>query len=205
MKAEAVWLKYEKVLLRCFLFSGFDAPRLSRVLSGRGEVLSFDAGQAIFSPHCFKRAVGIFLQGKAQAEKFAEGRTVVLNRFEPPMMFGAAAVFRQAQEYVTQVTAKTRCRVLFLTDEELDAEIESNAGSLGYDDVEYPMWRGVIGAKNMSDEAVAFWADAFKKVSETEEWQKNYLERNLLVSQYMGPEEASAVMYEAQAAAQAQN
>lgn len=121
MKAEAVWLKYEKVLLRCFLFSGFDAPRLSRVLSGRGEVLSFDAGQAIFSPHCFKRAVGVFLQGKAQAEKFAEGRTVVLNRFEPPMMFGAAAVFRQAQEYVTQVTAKTRCRVLFLTDEELDA------------------------------------------------------------------------------------
>ena len=114
-------MKYEKVLLRCFLFSGFDAPRLSRVLSGRGEVLSFDAGQAIFSPHCFKRAVGIFLQGKAQAEKFAEGRTVVLNRFEPPMMFGAAAVFRQAQEYVTQVTAKTRCRVLFLTDEELDA------------------------------------------------------------------------------------
>ena len=76
---------------------------------------------------------------------------------------------------------------------------------LGYNDVEYPMWRGVIGAKNMSDEAVAFWADAFKKVSETEEWQKNYLERNLLVSQYMGPEEASAVMYEAQAAAQAQN
>lgn len=37
------------------------------------------------------------------------------------MMFGAAAVFRQAQEYVTQVTAKTLCQVLFLTDKELDA------------------------------------------------------------------------------------
>ena len=33
---------------------------------------------------------------------------------------------------------------------------------LGYNDVEYPMWRGVIGAKNMSDEAVAYWADVFK-------------------------------------------
>lgn len=75
----------------------------------------------------------------------------------------------------------------------------------GYENVEYPMWRGVLGAKNMSDEAVAYWADVFKKISETEDWQKNYLERNLLVSQYMGPEEASAVMYEAQAAAQAQN
>ena len=76
---------------------------------------------------------------------------------------------------------------------------------LGYNDVEYPMWRGVIGAKNMSDEAVAYWADVFKKISETEEWQNDYLAKNLLVSQYMGPEEASAVMYEAQAAAQAQN
>ena len=65
---------------------------------------------------------------------------------------------------------------------------------LGYNDVEYPMWRGVIGAKNMSDEAVAYWADVFKKISETEEWQNDYLAKNLLVSQYMGPEEASAVM-----------
>lgn len=121
VKTEAGWAKYEEVLLHCFLFSGFDAPRLSRVLSGRGEILTFRAGQTIFSPHCFKRAVGIFLKGKAQAEKAAEGRTVVLNRFEPPMMFGAAAVFRQAQEYVTQVTAKTLCQVLFLTDKELDA------------------------------------------------------------------------------------
>lgn len=121
VKTEAGWAKYEEVLLHCFLFSGFDVPRLSRVLSGRGEILTFRAGQTIFSPHCFKRAVGIFLKGKAQAEKAAEGRTVVLNRFEPPMMFGAAAVFRQAQEYVTQVTAKTLCQVLFLTDKELDA------------------------------------------------------------------------------------
>ena len=113
--------KYEDVLLQCFLFSGFSAERLALALSGRGEIAAFNAGQTIFSPHSFKRAVGIFLQGKAQAETAAEGRIVVLNRFQPPMMFGAAAVFRQAQEYVTQVTAKTRCRVLFLTDEELDA------------------------------------------------------------------------------------
>ena len=113
VKTEAGWAKYEEVLLHCFLFSGFDAPRLSRVLSGRGEILTFRAGQTIFSPHCFKRAVGIFLKGKAQAEKAAEGRTVVLNRFEPPMMFGAAAVFRQAQEYVTQVTAKPSVRFCF--------------------------------------------------------------------------------------------
>ena len=121
MKKEMLLPKYEDVLLQCFLFSGFSAERLALALSGRGEIVAFNAGQTIFSPHSFKRAVGIFLQGKAQAETAAEGRIVVLNRFQPPMMFGAAAVFRQAQEYVTQVTAKTRGRVLFLTDEELDA------------------------------------------------------------------------------------
>ena len=42
---------------------------------------------------------------------------VTLQRQPQP----AAAVFRQAQEYVTQVTAKTLCQVLFLTDKELDA------------------------------------------------------------------------------------
>ncbi|MDD3192800.1 MAG: Crp/Fnr family transcriptional regulator [Oscillospiraceae bacterium] len=126
---ESILPKYETTLRQCFLFSGFDGDRLARALSGRGEVAVFAAGQTIFSPHSFKRAVGIFLQGKAQAEKTAEGRAVVLNRFEPPMMFGAAAVFRQAKEYVTQVTALTRCRVLFLTDEELDAIFREDFGA----------------------------------------------------------------------------
>lgn len=121
MKRYPMLPKYEEMLLQCFLFTGFDKERLGRVLSGRGEIAVFTAGETIFSPSSFRRAVGIFLQGKAQAEKNADGRTVVLNRFQPPMMFGAAAVFRSAREYVTCVVAKTQCRVLFLTDRELDA------------------------------------------------------------------------------------
>lgn len=121
MKKDPILPKYQETLLQCFLFNGFDKERLCRLLSGRGEVAAFAAGATIFSPDSFRRAVGIFLQGKAQAEKQADGRTVVLNRFEPPMMFGAAAVFRPAKEYVTCVVAKTRCQVLFLTDQELDA------------------------------------------------------------------------------------
>lgn len=74
VKTEAGWAKYEEVLLHCFLFSGFVAPRLSRVLSGRGEILTFRAGQTIFSPHCFKRAVGIFLKGKAPGGKSCRGQ-----------------------------------------------------------------------------------------------------------------------------------
>ncbi len=121
MKIDPMLPKYQEILLQCFLFSGFDKEGLCRLLSGRGEVAVFAAGETIFSPGSFRQAVGIFLQGQAQAEKKADGRTVVLNRFRPPMMFGAAAVFRSAKEYVTCVVAKTRCRVLFLSDQELDA------------------------------------------------------------------------------------
>lgn len=129
MKTDPTLGKFEPTLLSCFLFHGFDTARLRRVLAGRGELARFSAGEAIFSPHRFKRAVGIFLLGKAQAEKNAEGRTVILNRFEPPMMFGAAAVFRQAQEYVTQITAKTKCLVLFLSDTELDGIFQEDFGA----------------------------------------------------------------------------
>ena len=129
MKTDPTLGKFEPTLLSCFLFHGFDAARLRRVLAGRGELALFSAGEAIFSPHRFKRAVVIFLLGKEEAVKIAEGRTVILNRFEPPMMFGAAAVFRQAQEYVTQITAKTKCLVLFLSDTELDGIFQEDFGA----------------------------------------------------------------------------
>ena len=97
--------------------------------------------------------------------------------------------------------------VLALSTDRLAAPFDTAPilSEFGYNNVEYPVMRGIIGAKNMSDEALAFWADVFKKISETEEWQKNYLDRNLLVNQYMGPEEASEVYYAAQELALAQN
>lgn len=113
--------KKEEVLLHCFLFAGFTSPQLHQVLEHRGESVVFPAGSLIFGPNQFRKAVGILLQGQAQAETCAEDKTVVLNRFTPSMLFGAAAVFRQAQHYVSEIRAKTRCTVLFLTDTELEA------------------------------------------------------------------------------------
>ena len=46
-----------------------------------------------------------------------------------------------------------------------------------YADVEVPVWRGIAAAGNMSDQAVKFWSETFKKVSETEKWKKDYLKK----------------------------
>ena len=63
-----------------------------------------------------------------------------------------------------------------------------------YNDVEVPVWRGIVGPKNMSPEAAAFWSEQLKKVSETETWKTNYLDKNKLISNYMTHTEAAEYM-----------
>lgn len=65
---------------------------------------------------------------------------------------------------------------------------------LGYNVVELPVWRGVIGPKNMSAEGLAFWEDVFKQICDSDEWKTNYLEKNMLVNNYQNAEEAKATM-----------
>ncbi len=78
-----------------------------------------------------------------------------------------------------------------------DAPTLSEVGD--YENVEVPVWRGVAASANMSDEAVKFYSDLLKKVSETEDWKKEYIETNKLVPSYMNYEEATAYVtqYEA--------
>ena len=78
-----------------------------------------------------------------------------------------------------------------------DAPTLSEVGD--YEDVEVPVWRGVVGPANMSDAAADYWSDMLRQVSESEQWQKDYLEKNLLISNYMDREEATAFMQEYQA------
>lgn len=56
---------------------------------------------------------------------------------------------------------------------------------LGYNDVESPNWRSVVGPKNMSPEAVQFWSDVLQKVSESDAWKTDYIEVKKLVPDFM--------------------
>jgi len=60
----------------------------------------------------------------------------------------------------------------------------------GYD-VLWEQMRGVVGPANMGDEAVKWWQDALKKVTETKKWQEQYIERNLLTPVFWTGEEAN--------------
>ena len=47
---------------------------------------------------------------------------------------------------------------------------------------------------------MSYWNDVFKQVTETDEWKTNYLEKNLLVNNYMNVEDTTATMLAAEKA-----
>lgn len=68
-----------------------------------------------------------------------------------------------------------------------------------YNNVEVPVWRGVVGPANMSAEAAAYWSDVLKQVSESDAWKTEYLDKNMLISNYMDLTAAKDYMTQYQA------
>jgi putative tricarboxylic transport membrane protein len=58
-------------------------------------------------------------------------------------------------------------------------------GELGYKDVQVREVRAIAGPPSMPAEAVKFYEDMLKKVTETDTWKKDYIEKNLLTPKYM--------------------
>ena len=78
-----------------------------------------------------------------------------------------------------------------------DAPTLSEVGD--YNNVEVPIWRGVVGPKDMSPEAAAFWSELLGKVAESDKWKTDYLDKNKLISNYMNLEETKEFMTQYQA------
>jgi len=64
---------------------------------------------------------------------------------------------------------------------------------LGYD-IEFEVFRGIVGPADMPAEAVAYWTDVFAKVAATPEWKDNYINKFMLVPKYLPAAEAKVYM-----------
>ncbi len=104
-------------LLRdCFLFQGMPADVAAETLNRPGcTYAAFGAGEALYTPSRFRRAVALLAHGEAAAYKPHASERTVLNTFGPGAVFGVAAVFAPQGRYVAQIEAKKPCRVLFLS------------------------------------------------------------------------------------------
>lgn len=86
--------------------------------------------------------------------------------------------------------------VLALSTSRFTADTLKDAPTLsefGYNNVEVPVWRGVVGPKAMSAEAAAYWVACLEAVSKTPEWNA-YITKNGLISEFIGGADAVAYM-----------
>lgn len=130
MDASALSAQELDLVSKIFLFRGADARAVGRALSDDACTCeSVERGQVIYTPSDFRRSLGILLSGSVQVTK----GDLIVNVLRAGEVFGAAALFNRCEGYVTTLTARSACRVVFFPQELVQRLIRSDAGvSLAY-------------------------------------------------------------------------
>jgi len=101
----------QTLLARCPLLRGVEETLLEQIIQAEGaELVQFSAGQVVYSPRDFRRCLGVLLSGQLQVTK----DTLAVSVLEPGELFGAAALYSDAPEYATTITARRSSRCLLL-------------------------------------------------------------------------------------------
>ena len=109
-----------------FLLEGLTRAEKALVFS-QMERVCFARGETIYSRDRFRRALGVVLEGSVRVYRAGEdGRRVLMNRLEAGGVFGAAALYGEYAEYVTEIEAATRAQVGFLAQEQVSALMQRN-------------------------------------------------------------------------------
>ena len=104
----------QKIMEGLFLFQNLTRlPDLTQLPAS----VSFARGESIYAPDDYPKALGVVLQGRAEAVA-ARRDSAVLNAFGPGAVFGAASLFG-GKAYVARVRAAADCRVQFLPEDTL--------------------------------------------------------------------------------------
>lgn len=105
-----------------FLFNGLDDEIVTRLTAILPAAQQYKRGERIFAPSSYKKALGVFLQGKG----VAKADDVFKNTFAEGSVFGAAAVFGAEELYISEITAKTDCTIQFIPEADLREIIHSS-------------------------------------------------------------------------------
>ena len=117
-KKDLAWLE------RLFLFDGVE-PKERDDMIAAAATADFEKGAVIYAPREFRRSIGVVIRGTAQVWQVAKDRRLRMKTVATGQSFGAAALFGAA-DYVTEVTAKTACTVVFFSQEQIVAAMYRN-------------------------------------------------------------------------------
>jgi putative tricarboxylic transport membrane protein len=97
-------------------------------------------------------------------------------------------------EIVAQVEAKKARNLAVAAKKRLDDAPDLPTFAEKKMDFYWEQMRGVVGTGGMPPEAVKWWVDTLKKVTDTKKWQEGYIKRNFLTSVQWTGEEANAYL-----------
>lgn len=105
------------LLARCPFFLEADPALISRAVSAEDVwIQSFSSGQILYQPQRFLRCLGVLLSGHVRVTS----GTLSVSTLEPGELFGAAALYNDAPDYATTLTAHTPCRAIFFSQATVD-------------------------------------------------------------------------------------
>ena len=114
-----------EICLRSTLLGVCSPALLLEILTSSKAVYEhFPAGAVVYDPTHFKRCLGVLLEGQLQVTKGELSVSVL----QPGDLFGAAALYSEAAEFATTITAKKDSRCLLLSQQLVDQLIARDAG-----------------------------------------------------------------------------
>lgn len=94
------------------LFSGVEDSAVDGLIAA-ADRLAAARGETIYSPHRFRRSLGLLIEGRVQVRREA----LLVSTLSAGDLFGAAALFNDREDYPTTLTALTDCSVLLVPQE----------------------------------------------------------------------------------------
>jgi CRP-like cAMP-binding protein len=121
-------MEVAQALNRHWLFAGVEQTALDRACRG-AERLTAGRGESIYTPHRFRRCLGVLLSGQVQVSK----QELVMSTLKAGDLFGAAALFTDSPDYATTLTALSDCDLVLLPQENVSRLLgESPEFARGY-------------------------------------------------------------------------
>lgn len=122
--------KTYNIIHELFLFRGVDDIVFEKAMSGDSFHLNkYMPGEIIYEPSRFEHALGVIITGSAKIATADGIKNIILRTLGVGSVFGAASLFGDDNEYVTQITAKGTTTAAFFTQAAISEIINADRGA----------------------------------------------------------------------------
>ena len=109
------------------LFSAVNETTLEQMLHNpECRFVTYHNGDTIFSEDDYHRALAVITRGSALVYRLGHGAPVLLTTLSKGHMFGVAGIFSEEERYVTRITSKGMCQILYFPARLCEALLRDN-------------------------------------------------------------------------------